>query len=558
MFKATHNRIFSHRLFFFILLLLLFGYILFPALKTLEVSLTGAGKLSFVNYLQLISVDTLRAPLVNSLALGGLTVLVCGMTGTSLAFLVHFFQFPGKQFIDKLLLLPMMLPGVIIVFSFVQLYGESGLVTKTIQILLHLKDVPFDFSGLWGILFVHAYTQYVYFYISVSIAIRHIDASVIESARSLGASKRVIFSTIILPFILPALVASAVMTFMSGIGSFTAPSIIGQGFKVLTTQILLSKANNYMDVAATQVMALTVTSLLVFTLFRWYEKKTRFDASVKGAPFRPVRIKKRLLRFLLIALTYGVILMVLLPVLTIIFLAFVPSDTWMINIYPNEFSCQNFIDIFTRTRKFSPFFNSIYMAFLAALIGMAVALPASFFIVKTNIRFKWVLEMLCMLPWAMPASAIAINLINAFNQETIFSLNRVLVGTSVLLPLGYLIRSLPIMVKTFSISFGNLNQTYIEASQSLGAKGLQTLRHVIIPILSPGLLAGFLLVFIRSVGEYTISVFLYTVSNKPVSIAMVNAIFEYNIGLAMAYGTLLIIITALLSFAITKIAAFPS
>lgn len=542
----------------FLLLVLLFGYILFPALKTLEVSLTGTGQLSFTNYVQLIRVDTLRTPLINSLSLGVLTVLVCGTTGTLLAFFVHFFQFPGKQIMDKLLLLPMMLPGVIIVFSFVQLYGESGLVTKTIQTLLHLEKPPFDFSGLWGILFVHAYTQYVYFYISVSIAIRHIDTSVIESAQTLGASKRIIFSTIILPFIMPALVASAVMTFMSGIGSFTAPSIIGQGFKVLTTQILLSKANNYMDVAATQVMALTLTCLLVFTLFRWYEKKAGFEPSVKGVPFEPVQIKKKGVRLLLIVSAYSIILIVLLPVLTIIFLSFVPSDTWMVSIYPNEFSCQNFIDIFTRSRKFSPFFNSIYMAFIASIFGMAVALPASFLIVKTNIRLKWFLEMMCMLPWAMPASAIAINLINAFNHETVFSLNRVLVGTSILLPLGYLIRSLPIMVKTFNISFSNLNQTHIEASQSLGAKPFQTLRKIIFPILSPGLLAGFLLVFIRSIGEYTVTVFLYTASNKPVSIAMVNAIFEYNIGLAMAYGTLLIIITATLSFVITRIATLPS
>jgi iron(III) transport system permease protein len=518
------------------------------------VSLTGTGFISFVNYIQLVSVDELRTPLINSMILGGLTVLVCGMVGTFLAFFIHFFQFPGKQVIDKLLLLPMMLPGVIIVFSFVQLYGESGLVTKTIQILFGLENPPFDVSGLSGILFIHAYTQYVYFYISVSIAIRHIDVSVIESAQNLGASRFVVFKTIVLPFILPALVASSLITFMSGIGSFTAPSIIGQGFKVLTTQILLSKANNYMEVAATQVTALTIICLFAFALFRWYEKKVRFDSSVKGVPFQPVRIENRLVKLLLVVFAWGVILMVLLPVAAIMFLSFVPSETWMVKIYPDQFSWQNFVDIFTRSRKFSPFFNSIFMALIAAFAGMIIALPASYFIVKTKLRFKWFLEMMCMLPWAMPASAIAINLINGFNHKTIFSFNHILVGTSILLPVGYILKSLPIMVKTFNLSLGGLSDNYIEASQSLGARPLQTLKRVVFPLLAPGILAGFLLVFIRSIGEYTVTVFLYTVSNKPVSIAMVNAIFEYNIGLAMAYGTLLIIISVVSSFAITKIA----
>ncbi len=549
----SHTHSFLSRLTFAFLLILLFGYIFFPALQTLKVSLTGNGTLSFVNYIRLVSVDMLRTPLINSVVLGLSTVLVCGIIGTLLAFFIHFFQFPGKQIMDKLLLLPMMLPGIIIVFSFVQLYGESGLVTKTIQILFGLENPPFDFSGLPGILFVHAYTQYVYFYISVSIAIRHIDLSVIESAQNLGASKSVIFRTIILPFIMPALAASSIITFMSGVGSFTAPSIIGQGFKVLTTQILLSKANNYMDVAATQVIALTIICLFAFALFRWYEKKAMFESSVKGVAFQSVRIQNPLVKLLLLIFAWAIILMVLLPVIAIMFLSFVPSDTWMVNIYPDQFSWQNFIDIFTRSRKFSPFFNSIFMALIAAFSGVIIALPASFFIVKTNFRFKWFLEMMCMLPWAMPASAIAINLINGFNQKTFFSLNHILVGTSILLPVGYLVRSLPIMVKTFNLSLGNLNDTYIEASQSLGARPVQTLKRVVFPILSPGLLAGFLLVFIRSIGEYTVTVFLYTVSNKPVSIAMVNAIFEYNIGLAMAYGTLLIIISTVSSFAITRI-----
>jgi iron(III) transport system permease protein len=358
----SHTQSFLSRLVFACLLFLLFGYVLLPALQTLKVSLTGTGSFSFVNYFRLVSIETLRTPLTNSVILGLLTVLVCGIVGTFLAFFIHFFQFPGKQVVDKLLLLPMMLPGIIIVFSFVQLYGESGLVTKTIQILFGLENPPFDFSGLPGILYVHAYTQYVYFYISVSIAIRHIDVSVIESAQNLGASKFVIFQTIVLPFILPALVASSIITFMSGIGSFTAPSIIGQGFKVLTTQILLSKANNYMDVAATQVTALTITCLFAFALFRWYEKKVRFESSVKGVPFQPVRIQNRPARWLVGVFAWGVILMVLLPVFAIMFLSFVPSETWMVNIYPDQFSWQNFVDIFTRSRKFSPFFNSIFMA----------------------------------------------------------------------------------------------------------------------------------------------------------------------------------------------------
>lgn len=536
-----------------VLLFVLLGYILYPALTTLQKSLAVGDGLGLGNYSEFFVSASSLLVLQNTLVLGGLTVLFCGIVGTGLAFLVHYFECPHRNLLDKLLLLPVMMPGIIIVFAFVQLYGESGLVTKTLQLLLGLDEIPYNFTGLYGILFVHIYTQYVYFYLTVSLAIKQIDFSVIESARILGASRFKVFASVILPCVAPAIITSAAVTFMTGVGSFSAPSIIGGGYKVLTTQILLSKANNFMETAAVQVVVLTVISMAFFALLRWYEKRRLFVGSVKGVPFQPVRINSVLLRNLASGIKFVLILLILLPFITIIVLSFVESSSWMVSIYPQEFSLGNFEAVFMKARKFRPFMNSVEMSVLAAFVCLLVAVPASWIIEKTNLKFKGLVEFLVVLPWAMPASAIAINLIIANSTPTIFSFNTVLVGAYVLLPLGYFIKSLPIVVRVTHISFQGLNSTLLEASRSLGATGFMTFRKVALPIIYPGLLAGFLYVFVRSIGEYTISAFLYTASNKPVSIAMVNAIFEYDIGLAMAYGTLLMLMTVFLSFVITKL-----
>ncbi len=540
----------------FFLLLFLFGYILFPALKTLETSLIVDGVWSATHYLDLFSIEAYRRPLFNSILLGILSVLVCGSVGMLLAFLIHFVEFPWRNIVDKLLLLPMVMPGIIIVFAFVQLYGESGMVTKGLQFVLGMKSPPFQLSGLPGILVVHAYTQYVYFYITVSIAIRHMDQSVIESARSLGASKSRVFFTIVLPFLKPAIIAASAMTFISGAGSFTAPSIIGGGFKVLTTQILLSKANNYMEVAATQVSVLTAVAIVFFIVFRFYEARSQFTSSVKSVGFRPLAIRHTFVRILLMVFAGTLIVSILLPVFTIVLVSFVPSSLWMIRYFPSEFTLENYSLIISSARKIQPFFNSMMMALSAAGLGLAIGIPSSYVIVKTSTRFRWLVELLVMLPWAIPASAIAINLINAFNTPSLFSCNTILVGSFILLPLGYFIRSLPIMVKTLNISFQNLNEEYIEVSKCLGAGRFRTFQRITVPMIFPGILAGFLLIFIRSMGEYTVSVFLYNASNKPMAIAMVNGVFEYNLGLAMAYGTLLILLTFVLSFVITRFFSF--
>lgn len=530
----------------------LVGYILYPALTTLAVSVVEESTITLARYTGFFTSVAGLTVLKNSIVMGALSMGICGIVGTVLAFFIHFFEFPYKNIVDKLLLAPAMMPGIIIVFAFVQLYGESGLATKTLQLLFNLEEAPYEFTGLPGILFVLACTQYVYFYVTVSLAINQIDYSIIESARSLGASRLKVFTSVIRPCITPALTTSAAVTFMTGIGSFTAPSIIGGGYKVLTTQILLAKANNYLGVAAVQVVVLTTISLALFVFFRWYENRKLFSYSVKGAPFKPVPINNLLIKCLILLCTAVLAFFILLPFITIIVLSFADSGSMMMSIYPEKFSMDNYIAIFTKSRPFQPVYNSIVMSLAAAALCLVVAVPSSYVIEKTRYKVRWLIDVLVMLPWAMPASAVAVNIITANARPNIFSFNTVLVGSFILLPLGYFIRSLPIVVKTTHISFQGLNDAYLEASKSLGASNSGTFRKVALPILYPGLLAGFLFAFVRSIGEYNVSAFLYTASNKPISIAMVNAVFEYNIGLAMAYGALLILLTILLSLLIGR------
>ncbi len=527
--------------------------ILMPALKTFKVSVTPTGAFSLESYRAFFSEPNSVLAVENSLLLGFLTVLICGGIGTLLAFLVHYFHTPFQALLDKILLIPIALPGLIIVFAFMQLYGESGMVTQSIKLLFEMDKIPYHFSGLSGILFVHAYTQYVYFYLNVSIGIRQIDTSLLEAARSMGASRWTLFKTVIIPFLKPALIASSIMTFMSGIGSFSAPSILGGSYRVLTVQILMSKANNYMSVAAMQVVLLTGMSLCFWWMMRLYERKVQFTSSVRGSTFKPVRFKNRSYSLVQHTLLFGLCLLILAPIILIFIVSFVTPGTWMIEIFPHDFSLDNYRAIFTRPRVFAPFKNSIFMAFSAALATLLVGLPASAILVKSRYGIKPLLEFLIMLPFAMPASAIAINTINAFNTPAWFTLGRALAGSYILLPIAYFISAIPVMVRTLGVSMNGLNTTYVEASKTLGANKVQTFWRIIVPILTPGILAGFLLVFIRSLGEYTLSAFLYTASNKPISIAMVNGVFEYRIGLAMAYGALLVLVSGVLSSLIYKL-----
>lgn len=517
------------------LLLVLGIFILFPAIRTLMVSFQTDLGVSFANYEYLFQTPGSLIAIKNTLYLGFLTVLTCGLIGTFLAFFVHYFDVPFKKTLDRVLMLPLVVPGLIIVFAFVQLYGESGLITKSIESIIGLDEPIYHFGGLKGILLVHAYTQYIYFYMNVSVAIKQLDRSVIEASKNLGASSLNVFKTIILPYIKPALISSSILTFMTGIGSFAAPNIIGGSYKVLTTQILLAKANMYLELAAAQVIVLSLFAISYLGIARHYEKKASFISAVRESTMEYVKINNPLVKWIMSFTAIFLLLMIILPIVTIVFLSFVKPGTWMIDIYPRAFSLENYIVILSKSRSFMPFANSIQMAVLAALAAIAVAVPTSYIMAKTESGTKPILEFLVMLPFAMPASAIAINMINGFSTT--------LLGTWILLPLAYFVSQVPLAVRSVTLSYERLKNEYGEASENLGASSLQTFFRITFPLIAPGIWAGLLLVFIRSLGEYTISAFLYTASNRPISIAMVNSMFEFDIGLAMAYGALVLAIT---------------
>lgn len=529
-------------LFYIVAFTLILGYIIIPLLNTIKSSFHTSEGYNINNYIQYFANKSNLIVIKNTFFLGIMTVLICGIIGTILAFYTSLVDIKNKKLLHILLLSPMMVPGVIIVISFIQLYGESGIITKAIQIFFGLENIPFKFNGVKGILFVHAYTQYVYFYLNVSVALKYLDASTIEAARSFGASKVKIFFTIILPSILPAILSSSIVTFISGISSFSAPNLIGGKFRVLSTQILLSKANNHMHIASVQVVILLIMGLSMLLLIRYYEKKYSMATSLRSVSLKPIRLNNKLTEFSLNLLIITIVTLILLPIIAIFVLSFVKPGSWMVEIFPKEYSLGNYIKLATKPRVLQPFKNSIFMSIVTVLAGVTISLPIAFIISKKKSNLNSLLEVTAMLPWAMPASTIAINLINAFNVKNVFAFNQVLIGRYWILPIAYVITIVPLMLRTNLIALYKFNNDLEDASKSLGAGSIRTFFKITVPIIMPAVISGASVAFIRTLGEYTMSALLYGVSNKPLSIAMVNAMQEFDIGLSMAYGVITILI----------------
>lgn len=532
-------------LFYAILFFLLIGYIVYPMLNTLRQAFLSEGQFTTAVFTDYITNPNNLQVIENTLWVGLGAVVCCGVLGTALALYMTFCARRFRKALHVLLLSPMMIPGVIIVIAFVQLYGESGILTKAVEALFRLEEAPWQFSGLPGILFVITYTQYVYFYLNVSVGLKYLDYSAVEAARSLGAGRVRIFVDMILPTILPALITSAIMTFASGIGAYTAPNLIGGGYKVLSTQIVRSKANYRMDIASAQVLILFVMSVSVMLLLQYYKRRHPYVRSVRPTSWQDTGKRSNLLSAVCGVLAAIQLLLVLLPIAAVIYLSFNTTHSIMMSVFPTEFTLENYRQILASDRVFEPLVNSLTMSLIAVAAGLVLTVPVSYLAYRRSGRAVSAAKYLMMIPWCMPVSVIGINLINAFNVRSVFALGQALIGGYAILPIGYTITALPLLLSSNDVAMESFNPVLEEASKSLGASRWYGIWWVVLPNIAPGVASGAILVFIRTIGEYTMSALLYGVYNRPISISMVTNMQEFRVGISMAYGVIVIAVSYL-------------
>lgn len=525
-----------------ILAFFVLGYILLPFGHTFLQSIKTEAGYGLQVFGEFFANENHIETVKNTFLLGGLSVLTCGTLGIMLAMYMTFLAGKWKKFIHILLLSPMMIPGVIIVISFIQLYGESGIITKAIQYLLGLPEAPFSFWGLGAILFVITFTQYVYFYLNVYVALKYVDYSTIEAARSMGASWFKVFKDVIWPVIMPSVLTSMIVTFASGASAFSAPNLIGGGFKVLSTQIVRSKAYNNMAMASVQVVVLFVICLSVMLLIQYYSKRYGVQTSTRSTLVVQAQGKNSVLQVICKLIVLVLIVLIVLPIGAIIYLSFIKTSSIMQDIFPTAFTLENYLSIFEKPRVMQPLLNSLKMSAMAVVLGLVFTVPSAYMIVKQKGKINGFFRAMLMLPSTMPASVIAVNLINAFNTKNVFAFNQSLIGGYYILPIAYTITALPLLLSSNEVAIQGLNSNMEEASKSLGANFVYTFIHVIIPNIAPGIMAGGVLVFIKTIGEYTMSALLYGVYNRPIAISMVTNMQEYMVGISMAYGVIVIVI----------------
>ena len=488
-----------------------------------------------------------REALTTSIVISLASVVASLLIGVPLAFLLSRFEFPGRRVLRIVATLPAALPPLVGVISFLFLYGESGLVTRGVQMLFGMAEAPWRLTGVWAIIFVHAYTMYVYVFLFVSAGLERFDTTLDEAASGLGASPWQRLRRVTLPLLTPALAGSMLLVFMTSLGSFSAPYVFGGGIRVLSTQIVASKLNGSMGLAYVETTVLALSAVAGLLLFRWLEGKRKYTSSGKGSATRRI-IGSRRVRVAAATLSMITVVILVLPHLMVILVSFAVDGAWTTQVLPPAYTLDNYRRLITEAQLWKPIMNSVWMSVIATAANVVVCFVAAYLIVLRKFAGRRMLELLVALPWAIPATAIALGLAATFNRNDPLAGRILLVGTFWILPLAYFVRGVPLVSAAVESSLRQLDPSLEDAARGLGASWWLTMRRVIIPAARPGLIAGALLAAVTAVGEFVASVVLYTHANRPISIEILAQLRALAFGTAAAYSVLLIFLVLIMTF----------
>ena len=525
-----HNqRSFSGLLIYSVVAFFLIGYVIYPLSQLFPFS-DGS------TFLRFFTNPDLRSSVVNSVMLSVLTVVGSAIIGTSLAYVMHFKRLPFHGFFSAVLLLPLALPPMVGVISYLFLFSENGLLYWLFGYNQSLA------SGYAAILLVHLFSFYPLFYVFIGNRLKSIDSSVIEASHMLGAGKTQTFFRVIFPLLYRAIISAALLTFMASMASFSAPFLFGGSMRFLTTDIYYAKINGDLPTAATASLLLVLFSGLFLALFTIAGRSLKATAVTKGTlrlnPIGVYQQNQRRSSFLLFIFCG----LILLPVASLIFISLMPEGFLMQPDQGLALSLDHYQRIIQEQSFLEPLLHSVYTSVVAVGLSLIVGLLIAYVSVQKTGFAKHAVDWMAVIPYGIPGTVIGLCLIMAYNQPSFFTFNTVLVGHFWILPIAYLIRNMPVMTQAIRTGWQGIDPTLREASLMLGASPWKTGFAITLPLLLPSMLEGGLLVFINAFGEFVATVLLYTPSSKTMPIELYAQLRMNNYGMAAAYGVLLFLL----------------
>jgi iron(III) transport system permease protein len=502
-----------------VLILLLGILIVYPAAILIDMSLRDeAGALSLKWYVQAYTNPRNLSAILNTLIIAAGTAVAATVAGTFLAWAVVRTDMPGRRLVEMASIVPFISTPFIGALAWVLLTSPTSGLINQLWNYAGGSGAMIDIYSLGGIIFVESLYEMPFVFLMVAGALRSMDPTLEEASLSSGAGLWQTTVRVTLPLVLPAILGGALLVFVLAAEQFGVPAVLGTParIRVLTTSIVETQASYPIRLGLGA--ALSVTLLAIALAGLWLQRRLlggRSYTTVGGKGAHPRRFQLGPFRWLIFGFAVAYLMLAVVLPYAAIFLSSIRT-IWTADFRWEQWTLENYRWVFFDypiTQR--AFVNSLLLAVVGASVTMLLCAVISFLSLRTRLPGRRVLDYLSMVPLGFPGVVLAFGLLHAWIYPPV-----VLYGTIWILFVAYMTRYIPIGVRSTSATLVQIHPELEESSLSSGANWFQTFKNITLPLLKPGIFAGWVLLFVAFSRELSASVLLYSPRLEVLSVAI--------------------------------------
>ncbi len=504
------------------------------------------GQFTLEKYIQAYTDPELAGIITNTIVF----VLGSSAVATGLALLLVYLNtrtdIPFKFLFRIISIIPMMIPHILFSVSWVLLLNPSnGLINLFLRQVLGLENAAVNIYSLWGMILVEGLLDLPIAYLILAPAMASFDVALEESSRVCGGSTLRTLFRVTLPVLRPAILAAFILSLVRSLASFAVPSVIGMPGRiyVLATHIYQSIATGFAadyGKAAAIGMSVLVTSITLIYLYRYLTSESEKYVTISSRGYRPTVIHLKRARYPLFGVV-GILSLVLivLPVLVLFYTSLVPYSMVPSMKAFSMMSWKHWIEVIHDPISILSLKNSVFLGVVGATLGITLSVFVAYAIVKVRSHASGILESLSFLSFSFPGIVIGVGFMWFFVRTPLYA-------TIWALLIGYIATYLPYGVRPLTSAFIQVHSHLEESSQVCGAGAFTTMRRIVIPLLIPGIISGWILMATMFVRELTLSVVLSRPGTEVLAVQIFRFAEDGLWGQLSALGIMMIFISTTL------------
>jgi iron(III) transport system permease protein len=487
-----------------IVALFLLLFLILPVATVVYVAFTekGTGAFTLVNFADFARTDLFVRSFWNSLYVSAMSVVLASLFALPLAYLTSRFEFRGSTLIQTLGFIPLIMPPFVGAVAMQLLFGRNGAVNLLLDDAFGIK-IPF-MEGLNGVIFVEAVHYFPFILINLSAALANIDRSMEEAAQNLGCSGFRLFRRIVFPLAMPGYVAGASLVFVKVFDDLATPLLLNvkdmlapQAY-LRVTSIGIADPMGY--VIALVLVAGSILAMWISGLAMGAKDYATLQRGGGGLSRRPMKPWESVFAYAVVIL---ILALVLAPHLGLLLLSF--ATVWSFSPLPDAFTLAHYARVFGDSSVYIK--NTLIYASLAGLIDVVLGVAIAYLVLRTRLIGREWLDWAATAALAVPGVVLGIGYLRTFYGVTLPG-GQPLATLWVTIVLALAVRRLPYALRACYAALQQISVSLEEAAENLGATKRRTIRRVVVPLMTGGILAGFVSSFATAAVELSATLML--------------------------------------------------